>query len=104
MVGGCHSQLEPNALSALWIRLGAVIRMVCGREDLLRPKQCSFTLSCRLKIWALLCRSSKAEYQNVAQAIGSASHQQPIVFLNFTCDAMFMVLIAGEAYHMGIHT
>lgn len=29
MSGDCHSQSVPNALSALWIRLGAGIRMVC---------------------------------------------------------------------------
>src|ERR1700722_17910163 len=28
MVGDCHSQFVPNALSALWIRLGTAIRMV----------------------------------------------------------------------------
>ena len=31
MVGDCHSQFVPNALSALWIRLGTAIRMVRGR-------------------------------------------------------------------------
>jgi hypothetical protein len=30
MVGDCHSQFVPNALSALWIRLGTAIRMVRG--------------------------------------------------------------------------
>ena len=28
MVGDCHSQFVPNALSALWVRLGTAIRMV----------------------------------------------------------------------------
>jgi hypothetical protein len=28
MTGNCHSQFVPNALSALWIRLGIAIRMV----------------------------------------------------------------------------
>ena len=28
MVGDCHSQYVPNALSALWIRLGTAVRMV----------------------------------------------------------------------------
>lgn len=28
MTGDCHSQFVPNALSALWVRLGAAIRMV----------------------------------------------------------------------------
>lgn len=28
MVGDCHSQFVPNALSALWVRLGCAIRMV----------------------------------------------------------------------------
>lgn len=28
MTGDCHSQFVPNALSALWIRLGTAIRMV----------------------------------------------------------------------------
>lgn len=34
MVGECHSQFVPNALSALWIRLGTAIRMVRGNEGL----------------------------------------------------------------------
>jgi len=34
MVGDCHSQFVPNALSALWIRLGTAIRMVCGERRL----------------------------------------------------------------------
>ena len=29
MVADCHSQFVPHALSALWIRLGTAIRMVC---------------------------------------------------------------------------
>jgi hypothetical protein len=33
MVGECHSQFVPNALSALWIRLGTAIRMVRGNEN-----------------------------------------------------------------------
>lgn len=32
MCGDCHSQFAPNALSALWIRLGCAIRMVCHVE------------------------------------------------------------------------
>lgn len=32
MVGDCHSQFVPNALSALWIRLGTAIRMVGENE------------------------------------------------------------------------
>ena len=28
MTGDCHSQFVPNAMSALWIRLGTAIRMV----------------------------------------------------------------------------
>lgn len=31
MSGDCHSQFVPSALSALWIRLGAAIRMVSGQ-------------------------------------------------------------------------
>jgi len=30
MMGDCHSQFVPDAISALWIRLGNAIRMVCG--------------------------------------------------------------------------
>jgi len=33
MVGNCHSQFVPNALSALWIRLGTAIRMVRGSRS-----------------------------------------------------------------------
>jgi len=32
MTGDTHSQFVPSALSALWIRLGTAIRMVCGWE------------------------------------------------------------------------
>lgn len=35
MVGDCHSQFVPNALSALWIRLGTAIRMVCNLSVLM---------------------------------------------------------------------
>ena len=35
MVGDCHSQFVPNALSALWIRLGTAIRMVRENETVL---------------------------------------------------------------------
>jgi Fungal specific transcription factor domain len=38
MVGDCHSQFVPNALSALWIRLGTAIRMVRGSDWLQDPK------------------------------------------------------------------
>lgn len=31
MCGDCHSGFVPNGVSALWIRLGAAIRMVCHR-------------------------------------------------------------------------
>jgi hypothetical protein len=34
MVGDCHSQFVPNALSALWIRLGTAIRMVSSLSNL----------------------------------------------------------------------
>ena len=33
MTGDCHSQFVPNALSALWIRLGTAIRMVGDRKS-----------------------------------------------------------------------
>ncbi len=42
MVGDCHSQFVPNALSALWIRLGTAIRMVRGRGGSSSP-QAMFT-------------------------------------------------------------
>ena len=34
MVGDCHSQFVPQALSALWVRLGCAIRMVRGPYSL----------------------------------------------------------------------
>ena len=33
MTGDCHSQFVPNALSALWIRLGTAIRMVHTKKN-----------------------------------------------------------------------
>lgn len=38
MVGDCHSQYVPHALSALWIRLGCAIRMVGCFLALSRPR------------------------------------------------------------------
>lgn len=44
MVGDCHSQFVPNALSALWIRLGTAIRMVRRNEGSTWPQGCTLTL------------------------------------------------------------
>jgi Fungal specific transcription factor domain len=56
MVGDCHSQFVPNALSALWIRLGTAIRMVRGNGGPLRHQACSLTPNGRLKTWAFIAR------------------------------------------------
>ena len=58
MVGDCHSQYVPHALSALWVRLGCAIRMVGCLLALLRPRfaylagclLCNF----RRKTWACI--------------------------------------------------
>ena len=54
MVGDCHSQFVPTALSALWIRLGTAIRMVRVRRIFLTRRQYSLTLGRRLKIWVFI--------------------------------------------------
>ncbi|KAL4266176.1 Carbohydrate Metabolism and Transport Regulator [Pleurotus pulmonarius] len=51
MSGDCHSQFVPNALSALWIRLGAAIRMA---QDLGLHRAESFkqNVELRRRLWA----------------------------------------------------
>jgi hypothetical protein len=56
MVGDCHSQFVPNALSALWIRLGTAIRMVRGNGGSASYQILSLTLNDRLKTWAFIAR------------------------------------------------
>jgi len=56
MVGDCHSQFVPNALSALWIRLGTAIRMVRGNGGSASYQALSLTFNDRLKTWAFIAR------------------------------------------------
>lgn len=51
MVGDCHSQYVPNALSALWIRLGTAVRMVSVDVD---KQSCLFDNYPRPKILACI--------------------------------------------------
>ena len=82
MVGDCHSQFVPNALSALWIRLGTAIRMV--RENELISPLSERVCLCRMA--GSRSRSSprggsKAEHRNASQAMGYMSYQRPMVTL-----------------------
>ncbi|KAF8163606.1 fungal-specific transcription factor domain-containing protein [Crassisporium funariophilum] len=56
MTGDCHSQFVPNALSALWIRLGAAIRMA---QDLglHRAESVKQSIELRRRLWGacLIC-------------------------------------------------
>jgi len=56
MTGDCHSQFVPNALSALWIRLGSAIRMA---QDLglHRAESLKSNIELRRRLWAacLIC-------------------------------------------------
>jgi Fungal specific transcription factor domain len=54
MVGDCHSQFVPKALSALWIRLGTAIRMVRGNGLTSGPLKPADTCNHRLKTWAFI--------------------------------------------------
>ncbi|KAL0946728.1 hypothetical protein HGRIS_012908 [Hohenbuehelia grisea] len=51
MTGDCHSQFVPNALSALWVRLGSAIRMA---QDLGLHRTESFkqNIELRRRVWA----------------------------------------------------
>lgn len=51
MTGDCHSQFVPNALSALWIRLGSAIRMA---QDLglHRAESLKSNIEMRRRLWA----------------------------------------------------
>jgi hypothetical protein len=63
MVGDCHSQFVPNALSALWIRLGTAIRMVRGRRGSSSPPNTVHSRSVSgSRSGPSSRRSSKAEY------------------------------------------
>ncbi|KAF9053044.1 fungal-specific transcription factor domain-containing protein [Panaeolus papilionaceus] len=52
MTGDCHSQFVPNALSALWIRLGAAIRMA---QDLglHRAESVKSNIELRRRLWGI---------------------------------------------------
>ena len=54
MVGDCHSQFVPNALSAVWIRLGTAIRMVRGMGGMFLTEAMFTQLRRRLKIWVFI--------------------------------------------------
>ena len=87
MVGDCHSQFVPNALSALWIRLGTAIRMVRGRVDLPPPKECS--TDAELQAQDLGLHRAEAVKQNIEmrrRLWGTCLISDRWYFLIFFCD------------------
>ncbi|KAF7796719.1 hypothetical protein EIP86_007902 [Pleurotus ostreatoroseus] len=60
MVGDCHSQHVPNALSALWVRLGCAIRMA---QDLglHRAETVKQNIELRRRLWSLCVISDRCE-------------------------------------------
>ncbi|EPQ58008.1 hypothetical protein GLOTRDRAFT_136812 [Gloeophyllum trabeum ATCC 11539] len=58
MTGDCHSQFVPNALSALWIRLGAAIRMA---QDLglHRAESVKANIEMRRRLWGVCVVSDR---------------------------------------------
>lgn len=62
MVGDCHSQFVPNALSALWIRLGTAIRMVRAMRIFLVPNNVHSRSVSGSRSRPSSRRSCKAEY------------------------------------------
>ncbi|KAL6305297.1 fungal-specific transcription factor domain-containing protein [Sparassis latifolia] len=58
MVGDCHSQFVPNALSALWIRLGSAIRMA---QDLglHRAESVKQDIELRRRLWGICVISDR---------------------------------------------
>ena len=58
MVGDCHSQFVPNALSAMWIRLGTAIRMA---QDLglHRAEAVKQNIELRRRLWCMCVISDR---------------------------------------------
>jgi len=90
MVGDCHSQFVPNALSALWIRLGTAIRMVRGDGGPISAcrQACLLTLIDRLKTWAFIARKRSSRILKCGADCGV--HVSSVIDGNsssFSCDA-----------------
>jgi hypothetical protein len=65
MMADCHSQFVPNALSALWIRLGSCIRMASPFSFYF-----SSLIRHRLKIWGCIEQSRSSKMLSSAEDFG----------------------------------
>ena len=79
MVGDCHSQYVPHALSALWVRLGCAIRMVGCLLALLRGWVClrrgtSAPCSSGARLGLAPSRVCQAEHRDAQTSVGSLRH------------------------------
>ena len=73
MTGDCHSQFVPNALSALWIRLGTAIRMVRGS---LQPGfSVTHVFYAGTGPWIAQGGISQAEYRTTTETLGGLFNQ-----------------------------
>ncbi|KAI0032267.1 fungal-specific transcription factor domain-containing protein [Vararia minispora EC-137] len=79
MVGDCHSQFVPNALSAMWVRLGTAIRMA---QDLglHRAEAIKQNIELRRRLWCMCVISDRWM---------SLSYGHPYMIDINDCDARF---------------
>jgi hypothetical protein len=71
MMGDCHSQFVPDALSALWIRLGTAIRMVGKFLVSSGSPLMQFTGA---RFGTPSCRSGQEQYRASAPSLGCLRH------------------------------
>jgi hypothetical protein len=82
MMGDCHSQYVPNALSALWIRLGTAIRMVSASTPSLWP---TFLWPPGTRPWAASCRICQAKHRAASALVGRLCDKRPMVGHHHFC-------------------
>jgi len=74
MVGDCHSQYVPNALSALWVRMGTAIRMVCRYALEITSAQFLHLPCLGARSGPPPCRSGQAKYRASQKIMGCLCH------------------------------
>ncbi|KAG6860597.1 hypothetical protein C0995_009487 [Termitomyces sp. Mi166 len=87
MSGDCHSQFVPNALSALWIRLGTAIRMA---QDLglHRAESVKQTVELRRRLWGACLISDRWQVDPVTSSLlTSLTYGHPFMIDVQDCDA-----------------
>ncbi|KAH9180500.1 fungal-specific transcription factor domain-containing protein [Lactarius sanguifluus] len=92
MVGDCHSQFVPNALSALWIRLGTAIRMA---QDLglHRAEAVKQNIEMRRRLWGACLISDRCS-SDLAVILGRVlkTVYSPAGLMNTTDEALAVLL------------